>query len=70
VEKDNKKGENRKGTIIYMIYHLMLKTELEDFHLLDVEQHIPLGSYCKYRTIYVIRKAKKIAAIIWKEKKV
>jgi hypothetical protein len=42
-----------------MIYHLMLKTELVDFHLLDGEQHIPLGSHCKSRTTYVIRIAKK-----------
>jgi len=47
-----------------MIYHLVLKTALEDFHLMDAEEHIPLGSYCKYRTIYVTRIAKKIAAII------
>jgi len=53
-----------------MIYHLVLKTALEDFHLMDAEEHIPLGSYCKYRTIYVTRIAKKIAAIIWKEKKI
>ena len=46
----------------------MLKTELEDFLLLDAEEHIHLGPYCKYRTIYVTRIAKKIAAIIWKRK--
>jgi len=31
----------------------MLKTELEGFHLLDVEEQIPQGPDYKYRRMYV-----------------
>ena len=50
-------------------YHLMPKTELEDFHLLDAEEQIPLGPYCKYRRIYVTWRAKnhKLTAIIYRK---